>query len=1642
MFVGGRLVEVRVPQHGGGSGYLLSPKIVLTAWHNVAPADSDAPFPNIVVRLQGEAVRHADLSVADRTAKVVWPEANPGRDLDFALLQITDSRPHGVSALPTEWASISGVSELPVFAAGYPDVAIDGARNRRDTLSVSGWIRPYDGLRLQAAEEGTLAIHLRAEDLPDAHPAAAWPGMSGAAVFARDRLVAIVGLASGSTAKQRLDALPVSRLLRRDDVLRCFQNAGDGAPTEGRLLSAALTDLMVLKGAQWGPSRMRQLLSTPARSGQGPVLRDALLSRLENEGRSRPGGVTAILAPTGYGKSTLAAQFASKVDGVAAFLREGERAEPDMAPLDLTFAALLRSSLNYPDELGDVDPPNTSRWMDYASRAARGDELLFAVVDGIDEATHPEDVLERLGLADELPPNLHLVLLGRPGAWSESWMLRRSNRKKLAIDSADQSGDIIQFVEANIVNRFPLEEKTLHRLSAEVLLKSNGSFLYVYYVLQDLMALDEPPEVDVWLTQLPVGLDSHYERHLWRKHITPWQTHGSGLEFVLRSLITGFQPMAPSLLSAIAQHAGVSVLAAHIEGAFRVALERYLRWEPDPNNATGRVVSFNHASIREFLAERYGAGGLAHAAFASFFRNDLERKTQIPPYGIRYAASHILEADDVDEAVAFLGDPRFIFACCVFDPSGADYLRALDELDAALSAGELTESTAAGLLRLALLRRKFEPVGEPDPGVLDWLVRTGRSPPSAAVHAAITTGHEAFFDVACKHADDEARRTLLVWVLERADRLRGHVFEAYVAYLLRYCDPAFVLEVIGKVVPILAKDNGRAVFILEVLFARNALNEADDLICRLAAVDAGYAGGQLGAALKNATAKMDRRWLEWAERRVSELLEPGSVSREIALWRIYSAKPDTYAAQGVGLLCNALESSDPAAFIVANPGPFGPQCGISVERLHAILRRQGRDEARYLAHWGEEMSARIVIDLIGEGEIVAHYIAACAADWSSATIARILTRLRQEGGMKLLEAASLLDGPGEPTPASELSLDLSDLANNLSDESVEHYANQYRGYDVLFEAVLRLPEPWYFRSVLAHSLRREREQYGRITLEKLRYWLESASIRALTSLLSMDSKDDFNLTNNWSVYAEIVKRFANFGGTPPKSLLDVISMRPNDGGPVFLEEEILVLLNSGVERHVLDVMKASGPKLTVDDRNLFSALKRLPAGWLARNETLVASAIADSALRVETLIKLHELWSPRSTAIGASLETQIRGRLDKYLQQRIDRVASRPLLDIADWRRIHLRWLADGRVALDSAAILRIVEGFDEPEVPTLGSREATYNAWQALADAAPAQVERLFRGVCLCNYYHVGETGWVKPFYERLGDPAYDRVVNEIVAHDAFRRLRPQFRMNVWAALLTHGQVADDLSDEFLSDLAEYRPEGGPDCNLLRGYAWELSPRLDHDQARRCLELLAHDRLWLPDDRIVALAGLCRRMADLGAVEWSEFILTEYTKYLKLADRSQFVAAYIVGFGADSEVFDGVVDAMRRCRPGEGFDGVMIRLAIQRWPPRSRAAFLSVISQLCDAPEEPMLALWRYDVTVGSHESPSTREGASGERDDPERLSGGSSAQERISRLRSNIRSVSVGDLAECLTAVRDDWDELLGSARLTETLDRALRL
>jgi Trypsin-like peptidase domain len=411
-----RVAQIVADRGGGidsfrGSGYLVGPGVVLTAAHVLAGASA--------VRVRLDVGRQSEIEVP---AERWWADPGGRHGTDLAVVVIPADVTAGREVGRVLFGRISDCTAvLAVQVLGFPRFKLRGTAAGMGELEVFRDLDQVTGHAPVAANrrQGTLAVYL--DDPPPAVPDGAglspWEGMSGAAVWSGNRIIAVVAEHHASEGTGRLTARRIDRAYER-------------------LPESDLDRLGLVSGAGGLPDVV------PAAPGQ--LLQSVYLEQVRDLAPDKLIGRDAELAeltrlcagPEAYvwwqagpwsGKSALASWFVTHppagVDVVSFFItgRLAGQADSD-AFLDAMIEqlnALSPAELQSPPAAG----ARVGTWLrllaDAAAQAEERARRMVVVVDGLDEdeagASPPRG---RPSIASLLPrrppPGVRFIITSRP----------------------------------------------------------------------------------------------------------------------------------------------------------------------------------------------------------------------------------------------------------------------------------------------------------------------------------------------------------------------------------------------------------------------------------------------------------------------------------------------------------------------------------------------------------------------------------------------------------------------------------------------------------------------------------------------------------------------------------------------------------------------------------------------------------------------------------------------------------------------------------------------------------------------------------------------------------------------------------------------------------------------------------------------------------------------------------------------------------------------------------------------------------------------------------------------------------------------------------------------------------------------------
>ncbi|MFC4943820.1 trypsin-like peptidase domain-containing protein [Pseudonocardia sp. GCM10023141] len=368
-----------------GSGYQISPSLVLTARH-------------VVAGLAGQVdVRYGHGGDPQRyPARVVWTAQ--ASDLDVAVLQLT--QPRDCAAVRFGVAPAGATQRYPYRSMGYPRFqtrTLASGAVVRDGHELMGFISPLTNPKTGLFE---LDRDTRVNTVGES-----WEGFSGAAVFSHDLLVGVVTRAAHTAGV--LVAVPLRHLI--PGAMRArpeFTERQDRLDELHALLTADHVDTQpeLMRRRPTYLDRVADWFSAPA---------DERSTELHRLGSFAQSGTRSQwwMTPPWYGKTTLAAHFflhpPTDVDLVAFFFsrRLSQQAREFQQTVADQLAAICGETAPTGPDLDDL----TELWTRAESHSAANNRTLVLLLDGLDEAH------DQRRIADLIPVRARLIVLSRPG---------------------------------------------------------------------------------------------------------------------------------------------------------------------------------------------------------------------------------------------------------------------------------------------------------------------------------------------------------------------------------------------------------------------------------------------------------------------------------------------------------------------------------------------------------------------------------------------------------------------------------------------------------------------------------------------------------------------------------------------------------------------------------------------------------------------------------------------------------------------------------------------------------------------------------------------------------------------------------------------------------------------------------------------------------------------------------------------------------------------------------------------------------------------------------------------------------------------------------------------------------------------------
>ncbi|RPA74385.1 hypothetical protein BJ508DRAFT_35243 [Ascobolus immersus RN42] len=348
-----------------------------------------------------------------------------------------------------------------------------------------------------------------------------------------------------------------------------------------------------------------------------------------------------IYGPHGCGKSMLASSLARKLeeDGSIVFYYAVSAMDESRSGLDGMVRTLLwqivdattsRTDPQYihmRQQLARGPLSQEDMWKSAKALSTFNTQHVYCILDGIDEAkewleTLPEYLLDLL----QAWPRMKMIVLGRPAAGIEEF--RSRTPYEIEISSTIINTSLERFIAKRIDSSAVLGNQRVRQLVSETLLeKSNGMFLWVDLMIEDLGRSTSFADVSRGLLVVPLGLEELYSRLLERLLRT---LNERNLELCLRILMlvsTARRPLKRAELCdacaalSYARPGGLDHFDDHrildLDKTIQTLCGDFIRTTED-------AIHLTHISVREFFCREKIAWERAVNPQLSRFRIDLE----------------------------------------------------------------------------------------------------------------------------------------------------------------------------------------------------------------------------------------------------------------------------------------------------------------------------------------------------------------------------------------------------------------------------------------------------------------------------------------------------------------------------------------------------------------------------------------------------------------------------------------------------------------------------------------------------------------------------------------------------------------------------------------------------------------------------------------------------------------------------------------------------------------------------------------------------------------------------------------------------------------------------------------------------------
>ncbi|WP_157963835.1 ATP-binding protein [Actinocorallia populi] len=315
-------------------------------------------------------------------------------------------------------------------------------------------------------------------------------------------------------------------------------------------------------------------------------------------------GYVFITGEPGIGKTSLLAHLVS-VRGLPHYFNS--RSEGTTSPAEFFAKTAAQLAERYGVFVPDSWEASSggalfSRLLSEAAARATAERPLVLAIDALDEADSPPPGANRLFLPRSLPEHTYIIVTSRE-LNDPSLAVDRRRDVHIADDSPENLGDIAEYIRGRtegphareLAVRMAAWGMTSARFEDFLVTKSQGNFLYVFHIVEDISRHRLTPEALSDPRKLPNGLRDYYKVH-WQVMKERWPPSlADRYETALRCLAVMREPVPLGAWTDLAPDVDDAV-ARHVVGEWREFLNT--RWSDDHDEP---VYAVYHSTFVDFL---------------------------------------------------------------------------------------------------------------------------------------------------------------------------------------------------------------------------------------------------------------------------------------------------------------------------------------------------------------------------------------------------------------------------------------------------------------------------------------------------------------------------------------------------------------------------------------------------------------------------------------------------------------------------------------------------------------------------------------------------------------------------------------------------------------------------------------------------------------------------------------------------------------------------------------------------------------------------------------------------------------------------------------------------------------------------------